>query len=193
MGIGGDADRVRQLMAAFRSGDKQAANELVEIFHPELRRLAASYMRREKAGHSWQPTLLVNELYLQMIKIRALRPVEQDGGDDKAAFLSLAGLLMRRLLIHHARPLSQRAERREIHEDDSVSSGFESLAEMDQLLDRLEWIKPRLRSIVELRVFEGLTGDEIAERLDCAPATVARDWNFARRWLEKELSAKVLS
>lgn len=178
-------------MAAFRAGDKQAAHELVELFHPELRRLAAAQMRREKAGHSWQPTLLVNELYLEMVKIRALQPAEQDGGDDRAAFLSLAGLLMRRLLIHHSRPLSQKTEKLEFDEEQFPIPGPASLVEMDRMLARLDSIGPRLRRIVELRVFEGLTAEEIAARIECSPATVTRDWNFARRWLEKEMSQTV--
>lgn len=191
MGLGGAQDRVKRLVAAFRAGDKQAANELVELFHPELRRLAAAQMRKEKAGHSWQPSLLVNELYLEMVKIRALEPAESDGGNDRAAFLSLAGLLMKRLLIHHARPLSQQAEKQEFNEEEFPAPGPASLVEMDRLLARLESIGPRLRQVVELRVFEGMTGEEIAARLDCGTATVARDWNFARRWLEKEMSPTV--
>lgn len=184
-------DRVCQLMAAFRAGDRRAANELVEIFQPELRRLAAAKMRKEDSAHSWQPTLLVNELYLEMVKVRALRPAEQDAGNDRAAFLSLAGLMMTRLLIHHSRPLSRKAERCEVDVDEFETPGPALLVEIDRLLERLESFGSRLRYIVELRVFEDLTGEEIAQRLGCGTATVARDWNFARRWLEKELSLAV--
>lgn len=152
-------DRVRQLMAAFRAGDRRAANELIEIFQPELRRLAAAKMRKEDSAHSWQPTLLVNELYLEMVKVRALRPAEQDAGNDRAAFLSLAGLMMTRLLIHHSRPLSQKAEKCEIDADAFETPGPASLVEIDRLLERLESFGPRLRYIVELRVFEDLTGE----------------------------------
>lgn len=189
MDVDGARERISQLMAAFRSGDSQAANELVEIFHPELRRLAQNYLRRERASHSWQPTLLVNELYLQLVRIRALRPLENGGEDDRAAFLGLAGLLMRRLLIHHSRPLSRNVVKLSLDADgmDALHGG--TLDDTDALLARLEAIQPRLRAVVELRVFEGLTGEEIADRLNCGPATVARDWNFARHWLEKELSS----
>ncbi len=97
-------------MAAFRQGDKQAANELVEIFYPELHRLANSRMKRERAGHSWQATLLVNELYLELVKIKALPAREETGGgSEKAAFFGLAAMLMKRLLIHHSRPLPAKA------------------------------------------------------------------------------------
>jgi RNA polymerase sigma factor (TIGR02999 family) len=188
MDVDGVRERIGQLMTAFRAGDSRAANELVEIFHPELRRLAAQYLRQERGAHSWQPTLLVNELYLQLVRIRALRPVENGGADDRAAFLSLAGLLMRRLLIHHARPLSHSAVKLPLEEDMVLAAHSGTLAETEVLLERLGNIRPRLREVVELRVFEGLTGEEIAARLNCGPATVARDWNFARHWLEKELT-----
>lgn len=189
MDVDGARERISRLMAAFRAGDSHAANELVEIFHPELRRLANNYLRQERAAHSWQPTLLVNELYLQLVRIRALRPAEHGGEDDRAAFLSLAGLLMRRLLIHHSRPLSQQVTRLPLDEDTAIMTHGGTLGETEALLARLEAIRPRLRAVVELRVFEGLTGEEIAERLNCGASTVARDWNFARHWLEKELSS----
>jgi RNA polymerase sigma factor (TIGR02999 family) len=184
------AQTVSRLMAAFRQGDKQAANELVEMFLPQLRRLAEARMRREPSGHSWQPTLLINELYLELIKIRALKPPEADGGDEKSAFMRLAGFLMKRLLIHHARPLSARAIKVEVDEGLAPLSGPDGIIEMENALEALASIRPRLRTIVELRVFEGLTGEEIARRLECAPATVARDWSFAKRWLQRELEPR---
>lgn len=145
-------------------------------------------MKGERSQHSWQPTLLVNELYLQLIKSRALRPEDMAGGkDDRQTFLSLAAWMMKRLLIHHSRPLSQKAAKVPVVEESVAVPSFESLTEMDQTLERLEAIRPRLRQIVELRVFEGLTGDEIAERLGCGPATVTREWNFAKHWLQQEL------
>ena len=91
-------------MAAFRGGDSQAGATLTEMFYPELKRLAARHLSREHAAHSWQPTLLVNELYLELSKIKGLKNSEQSYDDDKAAFFALAGHLIRRLLIHHARP-----------------------------------------------------------------------------------------
>jgi len=114
----------------------------------------------------------------------------QDAASEKEAFLKLAAHLMKRLLIHHARPLYRRVER--VPLDSTAASGKEGgqeLAEIDEALSRLAAVNPRLRSVVELKVFEGLTGEEIAQRLGCGPATVARDWNFARHWLREELQA----
>ena len=184
------AQTVSRLMAAYRRGDKQAADELVEMFYPQLRRLAAARMRREPEGHSWQPTLLVNELYLELIKIKALKPPAVDGGDEKSAFFGLAGLLMKRLLIHHARPLSRRVDKLELGDAIAATPGFEAVAEMETALSRLGAIRPRLRTVVELRVFEGLTGEEIAEKLECASSTVARDWSFAKHWLQRQFAGQ---
>lgn len=177
---------VRRLMADFRGGDKQAANELVEIFYPELRRLANTHMRSERQGHSWQPTLLVNELYLELIKVKALPAPEEDIKDEKSTFLGLAALLMRRLLIHHSRPLRAKVIEEDLSES-TRTTGMQSLADIEVALSRLERIRPRLRTLVELKVFEGMTLEEVAESLNCSTATVTREWHFARHWLQTEL------
>src|SRR5262252_449446 len=102
---------VEGLMAAFRAGDTRAGGQLIELFYPELKRLAARHLRGERKEHSWQPTLLVNELYLELIKIKALHPKSEDRQNEKAAFVALAGQIMKRLLIQHARPLSSKAQK----------------------------------------------------------------------------------
>src|ERR1700761_8779709 len=105
------AASVSSLMASFRAGESDAGAKLVELFYPELKRLAASRLRRERQGHSWQPTLLVNELYLELTKIKSLEPSDETYRDDKAAFLALSGLIMRRLLIHHSRYANSKVEK----------------------------------------------------------------------------------
>ena len=178
-----------RLMGSHRQGDANAAAELVQLFYPELRRLACARMQGERQGHSWQPTLLVNELYLELVKIKALHPASPDGADEKAAFLGLAGYLMRQLLIHHARPLSKRAKKAEVPDLCGPHADSQhSLVEIGHVLDRLGTINPALRRVVELRVFEGLTREEIAHELGCGTATVARHWSFARSWLEEALA-----
>jgi RNA polymerase sigma factor (TIGR02999 family) len=183
------SETVAQLMAAFRQGDKAAANKLTQLFYPELRRLAAARMKGERTDHTWQPTVLVHELYLELIKIKALRPAGLDE-DEKTAFLRLAAHLMKRLLVHHARPLNRRVQKVEIEEcPDLPTSAEDTMRELEEALARLAGIQPQLRVVVEMKVFEELTVDEIAQRLGCAPVTVARYWSFAKRWLQEELMA----
>jgi len=183
------ADTVARLMTSFRNGDHEAAGRLVELFYPELRRIAAARMRSERPDHTLQPTALVHQLYLELVKVKALRPASSDGADEKAAFLGLAAYLMKRLLIHHARPLSKRAEKAELTDlTGPHSSAEQSLVEIEDVLNRLAAINPALRRVVELRVFEGLTREEIAREMGCGTATVARHWNFARNWLEEALA-----
>jgi RNA polymerase sigma factor (TIGR02999 family) len=174
-------------MARFRKGDHEAAGRLVELFYPELRRIAAARMRAERPDHTLQPTAVVHQLYLELVKIKALRPAGSDGArDEKAAFLGLAAYLMKQLLIHHARPLAKRVAKTELPDmTGSQSASEHSLIEIDDALNRLAAINPALRRVVELRVFEGLTREEIARKMGCGTATVARHWNFARNWLEE--------
>ena len=163
----------------------------MELLYPELRRLAAAKMRGERSEHTWQPTLLVNELYLALIKIKSLG--DADGMEEEAAFLGLAGHIMKRLLVEHARRLYRRAEKVEWQDFQGViPSGVESLHDVEEVLARLGAIDPKLRAVTEMRVFEGLTGDETARELGCSPRTVANYWTFARRWLEKELADSTL-
>jgi RNA polymerase sigma factor (TIGR02999 family) len=176
-------------MADFRKGDTAAANQLVELLYPELRRLAAAKMKGERTEHTWQPTVLVNELYLVLVKVKALRDASDSGGEqEKAEFLGLAGHLMKHLLIEHSRPLYRRAEKVEFRERPKPAAGAESLHFVEELLSRLAAIDPKFRAVIEMRVFEGLTGDEIAQQLGCSPRSVASYWTFAKRWLEKELA-----
>jgi len=183
------SDSVAQLMTRFRNGDHEAAGRLVELFYPELRRIAAARMRAERAGHTLQPTAVVHQLYLELVKVKALRPSSSASTDEKSAFLSLSAYLMKQMLIHHARPLAKRVEKDELPElPDSPKE--HSLVEIDEALTRLSAINPALRRVVELRVFQGLTRDEIARELGCGPATVARYWSFARNWLEVSFAGR---
>jgi RNA polymerase sigma factor (TIGR02999 family) len=176
-------------MASFRNGDQVAAGRLVELFYPELRRIAAARMRVERKDHTLQPTAVVHQLYLELVKVKALRPGGSDGANEKAAFLGLAAYLMKQLLIHHARPLSKRAGKAQLPELLGPHSSTEqSLVEIEDVLNRLAAVNPALRRVVELRVFEGLTREEIAREMGCGTATVARHWNFARNWLEEALA-----
>lgn len=183
---------VAQLMAAFRNGDVEAARQLVEIFYPELRRIAGMQIRKERKDHTLQATALVNELYLELIRIRRLRSGSADSEVERTEFLRLSAWLMRRLLIHHARPLSRRLEKVEL--DDRLldaKPAEELVRDIDRALDQLGDIDPKLRQVVEMKVFEGLTIEEMSVRLDCSVRTVARHWNFGKRWLETELATVI--
>lgn len=182
-------DSVTRLMGAFRKGDREAGAALADLFYPELRRLAAAKMKGERSAHTLQPTALVHELYLELVKVRALGP---SGGseEERAAFLGLAGHMMKRLLIHHARPLSRRVQRVEMSDEAAIADATaESLQDVEDALTQLAAVDPRLRTVVEMKVFEGRTGDEIAQQLGCSRGTVSNWWSFAQRWLQEEWAA----
>jgi RNA polymerase sigma factor (TIGR02999 family) len=178
-------EEIASLMAAFRAGESAAGARLIELFYPELKRLAARHLMGERREHSWQPTLLVNELYLQLVRMKALPPQDRELQNEKAAFFALAGQIMRRLLIHHARPLASKAQKVPLW-DEMKAEGDTSVLEVEHVLRRLGEIKPAVRTVVELKVFEGMTAEEIAAQLGCAVVTVNRYWQFARHWLRKE-------
>lgn len=179
-------DAIATLMAAFREGDSRAAARLMELFYPELKRLAASRLKGERKAHSWQPTLLVNELYLELIKVKALHPAHEDSQKEKAAFFALAGQIMKRLLIQYARPLASKAQKVPLW-DGAAFEADTSVGEVENLLSHLAAIKPSIRTVVEMKVFEGLTAEEIAPRMGCSTVTVNRYWQFARHWLRKQM------
>jgi RNA polymerase sigma factor (TIGR02999 family) len=181
-----DLDRIAKLMQSLRGGNQEAAGQLVAAFYPELRRMAARRIRSERTPHTWQPTVLVNELYLELLKISAIKTGEDR--PEREAFLGLAAHIMRWLLILHARPLHRQVEHVELSEDlDIEASGAARMAEVEALLDELSSIDPQLRTIVEMRVFEGFSIPDIAARLNCGARTVDRRWAFARKWLEHQL------
>ncbi len=175
-------------MAEFRGGSPDAAAKLVDLFYPELRRLASSRMAGERVNHTWQPTVLVHELYLELTRIKALPADSAAHQDERNAFLGLAAFLMKRLLVHHARPLPRRITRIELNEAVGMAaSGEAGLVEIEQLLNRLHSIDPKLRIVVEMKVFEGLSREDIAARLGCSVRTVARHWDFAQQFLQQAL------
>lgn len=183
-------DSAHRLMAELRGGSPEAAGKLVELFYPELRRLATARMLGERSNHTWQPTVLVNELYLELTRIKSLPPGSTREEEERNAFFGLAAFLMKRLLVHHARPLPKRVTKVEIDDALAVAAtGEQSLREIEDLLSRLGAIDPKLRLVVEMKAFEGLSREEIAQRLDCSVRTVARHWDFAQHWLQKALTS----
>jgi RNA polymerase sigma factor (TIGR02999 family) len=190
--VSGGLDLTAQLMAEFRRGSPNAAGKLVDLFYPELRRLASSRMVGERANHTWQPTVLVHELYLELTRIKALPADSAATQDERNAFFGLAAFLMRRLLVHYARPLPKRITKTDVSEAlGMAASGEASLVEIEDLLSRLQAIDPKLRAGVEMKVFEGLSREEIAARLGCSVRTVARHWDFAQQFLQQGLAQAI--
>ena len=180
---------VTVLLRRWRQGDQAALAQLAPKVYGELRRIAARYLRGEAAGHTWQPTDLVHEAYLE------LAAAEVDW-QDRVHFLAVAARQMRRVLVDHARA-KRRAKRgggiRALTLDEELvpaQAPDEDLLDLDAALDRLAAQNPRRARILELGVFGGLTYEEIAQVLDVSPATVNRDLRFAKAWIYKEILAE---
>lgn len=159
------------------------------VVYDELRRLANAYLRRERAGHTLQPTALVNEAHLRLVDQRSAK------WQNRAQFFGVAAQLMRRILVDHARQ-RQAAKRGGSDQQQLSLSHAERIAdkpEVDVLalhgaLNDLAQIDPQQSRLVELKFFGGLTIEETAEVLGISHATVERDWTMARAWLRRELS-----
>jgi len=180
---------VTRLLAAWSDGDEAALEQLVPIIHAELHRLAKHYMKRERPGHTLQTSALVNEAYVRLINWKTAR------FESRAHFYGVSAQLMRRILVDFARqrPRVQGDSVRHVLLEEALSVAAEpdaDLVELDEALVELAQLDPRKARIVELRFFGGLSVDETAVFLDVSPATVLREWNKAKAWLYRELSAK---
>lgn len=178
---GGGGELTRALRA-WRGDDPTAAEDGVRVVERALHRLARQLMAAERRDHTLQPTGLVNEAFLRLTAQHA-------GWANRRHFLAVAATLMRRVLSDHARALGRdkrAAGARAARVEDPDVFGDERRAELvalDDALTDLAALSPRLASIVELRYFFGLTGEEIASALGLSTATVGRDWRAARAWL----------
>jgi len=178
-----------KLISRVSEGDSKAVSLLMPLVYDELRRLAASYLRRERAGQTLQATALVNEAYIRLIGEKA------HNWQNRTHFLAIAALSMRQILVQRAR--SRNAAKRggdplRITFDEQLlpaaaEGSAIDLVALDTALDKLALLSERQAKIVELRYFGGLSVEEAAEALGISPATVKRDWTLARAWLKKEL------
>jgi RNA polymerase sigma-70 factor, ECF subfamily len=179
------AHEVTRLLYEWSKGNEHALEQLTPIVYGELRQLAASYLRRERKGHTLQPTALVHEAYLRLVTQK--NPTWQ----DRKHFFGVAARLMRQILVQHAR--RKHAGKRgscRVSLEDAVSfqrQRSRDLVALDQGLITLEKIDPRKCKAVELRYFGGLSMDEIAYSLDVSPVTVRRDLRMAEAWLYHEM------
>ena len=175
---------VTQLLVQWANGDKQALDDLTPLVYKELRRLAASHLRKERRSHTLQPTALVHEAYLRLVD-------QKPNWQNRSHFYGVASQLMRRILVDYARKrqADKRAGQR-VSLGDAVSFQPErsrELLALDASLSALEKIDPRKCRAVELRYFGGLSMDEIAQTLDVAAVTVRRDLRIAEAWLNHEM------
>ena len=160
---------------------------LLPLVYQELRRLAAAYLRREKPGQTLQPTALVHEAYLRLMKDRP------DRWQNRAHFCAIAAHSMRQILIERARArgaAKRGGDRPRVTLDEGLVAGHDrsiDLLALDEALERLATMDPEQARLVELRFFGGLTVEETAEAMDISPATVKRHWAVAKAWLTREL------
>jgi RNA polymerase sigma factor (TIGR02999 family) len=181
-----DDGQVTLLLKAMKNGDRSAAEKLLPLVYQELHRLAKSYMQRERRDHTLQPTALINEAYLRLVR-------DSVDWQSRQHFIGVAANVMRRLLVDHARAhnAEMRAgglQRVELEEGLMVSSerSKEVLA-LHDALTTLEGVDPRQAKVVELRYFGGFSVEEIGDILDMSPRSVKRHWALARIWLLKQM------
>ena len=176
---------VSLLLEQWRAGRAEVLDEIFPLVYDELRRLAASRLRGERAGHTLQTTALVHEAYLRLVG----KPRAQVR--DRAHFFAIAAQAMRRVLIDNAR--RKRAGKRGAGEAIQLEAGAavtlpdQELIALDRALDRLAELDLRQARIVELRYFGGLTAPEAAAALELSEATIHREWRAAKLWLRREI------
>jgi RNA polymerase sigma factor (TIGR02999 family) len=185
---------VTKLLVQFRRGEREAEAKLMTLVYNELHRLAIRYMRRERQGHSLQPTALVHEAYLRLIK------QQPKSWENRAHFFAISAILMRQILVDSARrhragkrgdgkphaniddPLVQRSPRLMLDPRQS-----EDLIALDDAMTALSKIHCRQSRIVELRFFAGMSTQEVADALEISVRTVDREWAAAQAWLYSQM------
>ncbi len=175
-----------ELLANWRAGDQKALDTLTPQIYDELKRLARSHMRRERASHTLQATALVNEAYLRLVDA----DIEWQ---DRAHFLAVAATQMRRVLVDYANARNRKKRggnrhRLTLNESIVVSPDNDAvMLEIDDALEKLAEFDERKAQLIELRFFGGLTQEEAAEALGVSLSTVEREFRIARAWMLKAL------
>jgi RNA polymerase sigma factor (TIGR02999 family) len=187
----GSADDVTMLLQEWRNGSQAALDQLMPLVYRELHRLASIYLNRERAGHTLQPTALIHEAYLKLVR----QNVEWQ---SRTHFYSISANLMRQILVDHARKHLS-AKRGGKMKQVTLNEAFivspesaQTLVNLDEALNALAVFDARKARVIELRYIAGLNLDEIAEALEISAKTVSRDLRMAEAWLRKELSGKNL-
>ena len=181
---------ITDLLLAWSDGEPSALQELAPLVDAELRRLARSYLRRERAGHTLQTTALINEAYVRLIDSRRVR------WENRAHFYGLAARVMRQILVDFSRRRNYQKRGGGLHqitlvEAFAVEPGNDpDLLALDEALRELATVDQRKAQVVEMRFFGGLTEKEVALALNVSPETARRDWRLAKAWLLRRLSQK---
>ena len=181
--------QITALLHEWKSGKKDAFDELFPFVYDELRRRASVYLRNERSGHTLQTTALVNEAYMKLV----------DKGEidyeDRNHFFAIAANAMRRILVDYARTRkrdkrSGKDENLPLDEARFISSNDKSvdLVALDEALKELAEFDKRQAKVVELKYFGGMTNDETAEVLNISNVTVRRDWDLAKAWLHQQIA-----
>jgi RNA polymerase sigma factor (TIGR02999 family) len=179
---------VTLLLQEVRDGGPEAEARLITLIYSDLRRVAASYLRKEAPNHTLQPTALVHEAYLRLTRI------EVEDWESRSHFFAVAAKIMRNILVDHAR--AQHALKRGqgftlVGLDEAVHTTLGpsvQILALDEALGRLAEFDPRQSRIVELRFFSGLNEEETGQVLGISARTVKRDWRCAKAWLFKEMN-----
>ena len=186
-----DSAAVTRLLRAWGDGDAKAGDRLMPLVYAELRKRAAAYLRRERPGHTLQPTALVHEAYVRMVG------QDRAAWKNRAQFFGVAACMMRRILVDHARALnmakrSGRLINVELQDDHAVVAAPDiDVLALDEALTRLAAFDARKTAVAELRFFSGLSVEETAQVLRVSVATVEREWHVARAWLYSALKGSV--
>ena len=181
-----DAD-VTGLLQAWRGGDIDARDRLATAVYQELRRRAGAYLRRERIGHTLQPTALVHEVFLLLVK------QDRTAWQNRAQFFGVASQMMRRLLVDRARARnmakrSGRWARVTLDEEMAQGQAEVDVLDLDRALSALAAFDARKSQVAELRFFAGLSLEETGHVLGISVATVEREWQAARAWLYARLT-----
>ena len=175
---------VTTLLHAWADGEDAALEQLLPLVEMELRRLARGYLRRERQGHTLQPTALVNEAFMRILDAKNLR------WNDRSHFMSIAARLMRRVLVDHARARTSQKrafDAADVTTLEEANTPSLNVIAVDRALEALAAVDPRKARVVELRFFGGLSVEETADVLHLSAETIKRDWRLAKVWLSREL------
>jgi RNA polymerase sigma-70 factor (ECF subfamily) len=180
---------ITELLVQARGGSQAALDRVTPLLYAELRRIAGRYLRQERPGQTLQPTALVHEAYMRLLKDADL------SFQNRAHFLAIAAQSMREILVEHARAraASKRGGKRaRVTLEDALAVAAPrdtDVLALEEALERLAALDPKQARVVELRFYGGLTVEETAEAIGVSPATVKREWSVARAWLYRELAA----